>query len=321
VQHLFSSQSTALFLELETVMHVIVGAGVIGSAIAKLLAAAGEQVRIVTRSGSGPEHRTIERVAADATNTDTLRDLTAGASTLYNCANPPYHRWPTDWPPLANSMLSAAESSGATLVITGNLYGYGPVKGPMTEETPLATTTVKGRVRVKMWQDALAAHQAGRIRATEVRASDFLGPKNSLLEMCLKPLRAGSTVWVPGPLDVPHTFTYTGDFAQALIVAGKDQRAWGSAWHVPSPPPLTIRDLLNRAAKVGGFPTPKLRSVPNWALRAAGLFNPFVRELREMEYQFERPFVLDATRTSSTFGLVTTELDVALRMSIADTAS
>ena len=80
---------------------------------------------------------------------------------MYNCANPPYHRWPELWPPLAAAMLAAAERTGAVLVTMSNLYGYGPVDGPMTEDLPLRPTTAKGRVRAAMWHDALAAHQAG----------------------------------------------------------------------------------------------------------------------------------------------------------------
>jgi len=63
------------------------------------------------------------------------------------------------WPPIANALLVAAERSGAVLATTSNLYGYGPVSAPMTEATPLAATGTKGRVRVQMWRDALAAHE------------------------------------------------------------------------------------------------------------------------------------------------------------------
>jgi nucleoside-diphosphate-sugar epimerase len=202
-------------------MHVIVGAGTIGSTTARLLAEEGEEVRIITRSGGGPEHPAIERVAADASDAGRLCELSKDAVALYNCANPPYHTWPTDWPPLADAMLRAAEESGAVLTITGNLYVYGPVDRPMTEEMPLAAPTVKGRVRAQMWQEALAAHRADRVRATEVRASDYIGPRFSLIEMALPALKAGKTVWLPTPLDVPHTFTYTGDVARMLVLAAR----------------------------------------------------------------------------------------------------
>src|SRR6266511_2489010 len=125
-------------------LHVVVGAGTIGSEVAQLLAGRGEQVRIITRRGGGPDHPAIERVAADATDIARLTELPRGATALYNCANPPYHRWPTDWPPLHAALLAAAEATGAVLAITSNLYGYGPVSGPMTEDLPLAST---GRTR------------------------------------------------------------------------------------------------------------------------------------------------------------------------------
>lgn len=298
-------------------MHVIVGAGTIGGTTARLLAEAGERVRLVTRSGNGPDHANIERVAADATDAGTLRRLATGAVALYNCANPPYHSWPTDWPPLAAALLSAAESSGAPLVITGNLYVYGPVDRPMTEDMPLAAPTVKGKVRVRMWREALDAYRAGRVRGvTEVRASDFIGPKNSLLQLALPAMRAGKTVWLPGRLDVPHTFTYTGDVARALIALGRDERAWGQAWHVPSPPAMTLEEFVRRAARVGGFPEPRTRAYPDLVVRAAGVFDKFTRELIEMSYQFKRPFILDSSRTEATFGLRATDVDEALRAAI-----
>src|SRR6266498_1353209 len=125
-------------------------------------------------TGSGPTHPAIERVAADATDAERLSALADGAAALYNCANPLYHRWLTDWPPLASSLLTAAERSGAVLVSASNLYGYGPVDGPITPETPLAATQPKLRLRAQMWRDALAAHQAGRLRTSEARASDYI---------------------------------------------------------------------------------------------------------------------------------------------------
>ena len=40
-------------------------------------------------------------MAADATDAERLTALTRGAAALYNCANPAYHQWLTDWPPMA----------------------------------------------------------------------------------------------------------------------------------------------------------------------------------------------------------------------------
>jgi nucleoside-diphosphate-sugar epimerase len=294
-------------------LHVIVGAGPVGTATANLLAENGEQVRLVTRRGTGPEHPAIERVKADASDAEQLSKLTAGAVALYNCANPQYHQWLTDWPPLAASLLAAAESSGATLTIAGNLYGYGPVTGPITESTPLAATHPKLKLRADMWRDALAAHEAGRIRATEVRGSDYIEANSIITAVLAKPLRAGKRAFAPFPLDVPHSWTSVADVARTLVTVATDERALGKAWPVPTNPPLTIRELATRFTKALGLPAAKVTSLPYPVLWTAGVFNPFIKELRATHYQFARPFVLDSTITERTFGLTPTDLDTALR--------
>jgi len=160
--------------------------------------------------------------------------LAEGATVIYNCVNPPYHRWPADWPPIAASLLAASERSGAVLVTLSNLYGYGPgpydEAHPMTEATPLAATGRKGRVRARVWQDALAAHQAGRVRMAEVRGSDFIGPgaASALGERIVGRVRRGKGVSVLGRADRPHTWSFTDDVARMLVIAGTDPRAWGT---------------------------------------------------------------------------------------------
>jgi nucleoside-diphosphate-sugar epimerase len=294
-------------------MHVIVGAGPVGSATATLLADRGERVRVITRSGRGPAHPRIELVAADAGDAARLTALTDGAAALYNCANPQYHRWLTDWPPIAAALLTAAERTGAVLATASNLYGYGPVDGPITAHTPLAATHPKLKVRADMWREALARHEAGRIRTTEVRGSDYL-EANSVLSVALaKPLLAGKRAYAPGPLDVPHSWTSIGDVARTLVTVAGDERGWGRAWLVPTNPPLTVRELASAFTRVHGAPAAKLTPVPYPVLWAAGLFSPMLRELRATHYQFAHPFVLDASATEQTFGLKPSGLDDVLR--------
>jgi len=296
-------------------LHVIVGSGEIGTATARELLDQGHRVRVVTRSGGGLEHPEVERVAADAADAERLSRLAEGAAALYNCANPPYHRWPQEWPPLATALLTAAERTGAGLVTMSNLYGYGPIDGPMTEDLPLAATTVKGRVRAQMWRDAYAAHAAGRIRATEARASDFIGAgaRSLFNEMVAPGVLAGKVATAPVNFDAPHSVTFTGDVGRTMAVLGTDERAWGRAWHVPTAPATTMRDLANRLAALAGAPSPRLRRMPGFVLRLGGLFQPTAREFLEMRYQFERPFVLDSSAATATFGLKPTDLDDALR--------
>jgi nucleoside-diphosphate-sugar epimerase len=301
-------------------LHVVVGAGPIGSEVARLLADPGHDVRIVTRRGSGPTGPRIQHVTGDAADRDALVRSTAGAAAIYNCANPPYHRWHLDWPPIAAALLEAAEASGAVLVTTSNLYGYGPLDHPMVETDALAATTLKGGVRARMWQDALAAHQAGRVRATEARGSDYFGPgvlQSQLGERTMPGILTGKRVSVVGSADALHSWTYAPDMARTLVTLAGDERAWGRAWHVPTNQPLTQRQAVAALARVAGVADPGVRPLPGVLVAAAGLVSPMIRAAREMLYQFEAPFVIDSTATAATFGLTATPMDEALAATVA----
>ncbi|MBB5871647.1 nucleoside-diphosphate-sugar epimerase [Allocatelliglobosispora scoriae] len=294
--------------------HVVVGAGPIGTAVAGLLVTAGHDVSVVTRRGTQVAGATA--VAANASDAAVLSRHAAGADALYNCANPPqYHTWPEIWPPLAAALLSAAESSGAVLATMSCLYGYGPVTVPMTEEMPLVATTVKGGIRAKMWHDALALHQAGRIRATEVRASDYLGYRvNGFLgDVVLTRTANGRTGYALGDPGQPHSWTTIGDAANALVIAAATESAWGHAWHAPTAPAISMRAAAERANELIGAPRPTVREVPRPVLWSAGIVVPMARAMREMQYQFQRPFILDSSHTERTFGIAPTPLDESLR--------
>jgi len=294
-------------------LHTIVGAGPVGSATATLLAERGEKVRIITRRGTGPDHPAVERITADATDADRLTELADGAVALYNCVSPLYHRWQTDWPPLGAALLTAAERSGAVLTVTSNLYGYMPEHGLINDTTPLAATHWKLRMRADMWREALARHQAGRIRMTEVRGSDYL-EDNSIFSVALaKPLLAGKRAYTPTPLDVPHSWTAVADVARTLATVATDERAWGRAWLVPTNQPKTVRQLATRFAEVRGLPAAKVSTVPYPLLWTLGLVNPMMRELRTTRYQFTKPFTIDSSLTERTFGLAPTDLDTVLK--------
>ncbi|MEI6622622.1 MAG: NAD-dependent epimerase/dehydratase family protein [Actinomycetes bacterium] len=294
--------------------HLVVGAGPIGSAVANQLAADGQSVVIVTRSGSGPEDPNISKIAADATDSAQLSAIAAGAVAIYNCANPPYTSWASDWPPIASALLAAAHNSGAVLSTCSNLYGYGPVTGPISPELPLAATGTKGRIRAAMWEEALAAHSRGEIRATEVRGSDYVGPgvNSHLGERVVPRLLAGKSVSVVGSPDQPHSWTYTEDMARALVVAAAEPAAWGLPWHAPTNPPRTAREAIADLAGVAGVPMVKVKGMSRSLLSTVGLFSPMVRELKETYYQFDAPFVIDDSATRTEFGLTPTPWDDVL---------
>jgi nucleoside-diphosphate-sugar epimerase len=266
--------------------HVVVGAGPVGMATAELLVQQGHEVVVVSRSGAGPELSGARREAADVADVGRLVELSTGAAALYNCVNPPsYTVWPTFWPPVAAAFLEAAESSGAVLVTAGALYPYGPVDGPMVEGLPDAATTTKSLIRARMWAEAKARHEAGRISAVEVRGSDYVGPRVSTatghIARVAPAALAGKTVYVFGRTDQQHSFTDVRDMARALVRVAVEPSAWGRS--------------------IG-----RVRSMPHVLLTVGGAVVPVLRELRETEYQFARPYVLDSSDIQETFGLAPT---------------
>ena len=284
--------------------YVVVGTGAIGTLVAARLAADGHAVTTISRRGVGPKSPFVENVAGDATDAALLSKRADGAAAIFNCVNPPYHRWPQEWPPIATAMLTAAEQSGAVLVTLNNLYAYGTPDGALTPDTPLRAAYAKGKVRGQMWLDAKAAHDAKRLRATEVRASDFIGPNGESAVIRLVPdILAGKSVQVLGSADAPHTWSYTGDVADTLIACADNKAAWGRAWHVPSNPPRTQREVVDDLADASGVKRVKVSVVPKLLIRLLGIFSPFMRELPITMYQFEKPFIMDDSATRKELGL------------------
>jgi nucleoside-diphosphate-sugar epimerase len=191
-------------------------------------------------------------------------------------------------------VLAAAERNGALLVSLENLYGYGPTGGrPMTEDLPLAATTVKGRTRAAMTAELLAAAEAGRVRVAIGRASDFFGAGvtqgSTLGERVFGNALRGRRADFIGNPDLPHTYSYVPDIAAGLATL---------------------------VAVQVGHPV-AVRSVPKLALRALGLVNPMLRGLAETAYQFDQPFVLETSKYEAAFGPAGTPLAAAVAATVA----
>ncbi len=298
---------------------IVFGAGPIGRCIATRLVADGVDVRLASRSGHGPSLPGVTRLAVDAADADAVAAASGGCTVIYNALNPDYTRWPTDWPPMADALLGAAEQSGAVLVTVSNLYAYGPVDGVLTEDLPLAAAGSKGQVRATMFEQALAAHRAGRATIVEVRASDYMGPgaESHMGDRVVPRILAEKAVKVVGATDQPHTWTYTDDVAALAIAAGQDSTAWGRAWHVPSNPARTQAQVVADLAAVAGVRAPAVSAYPSWLMAAIGLVNPMIRELKETNYQFEAPFVMDSSAARQHFGLAPTAWNQVLAATVA----
>ena len=300
--------------------HVVFGTGAIGLALIDQLAAAGEEVVAVNRSGRAQVPSRVKVVAGDASNPAFAADVTSGAAVVYQCLNPPYTQWPELFPPMQAAVLAAATAAGAKLVSFENVYMYGPTGGaPLTEDLPYAATTRKGSVRGRMADDLLAAHAAGTVRVAIGRASDYFGPRGTMSAMgdrVFYPLLAGKKAQVMGNPDLPHTYSYVPDMAAGLATLGARDEADGRAWHLPNPETLTTREFVAKIGAAFGS-AGGLSAMPKAMLNIVAVFNRNVRELKEMLYEFEEPFIVDSSDFEATFDQHATDLDDAIAATVA----
>lgn len=298
-------------------LHVVLGAtGGAGNAIVHALDDAGMEVRAVSRRGSARVPAGVEQVAADLDDVAALRMAVAGAAAVYMAAQPPYHRWPEQFPSMVDRVVDAVSAGDGKLVMVDNAYGYGPGQSPLTEDLVERASDSKGATRRKMTAALLDAHAAGRLRVAVGRASDYFGPGNensTISALTIAPALAGRGAlrWM-GSLDVPHSVAYLPDIARAYVVLGTDPRADGRIWHLPHGPAVTGRQFIEAVNR--RLPTPRKAAVVSTPmLRLAAPFHRISRESLAIAYQWTEPFVVDSSRFEATFGpFALTPLDEAI---------
>jgi nucleoside-diphosphate-sugar epimerase len=301
---------------------VIFGTGPLAQATMRALLKRGHTIKMINRSGKRPADvpAGIEIVPGDAYNTDFTCAVTKDAAVVYQCAQPEYHEWVTKFPPLQATILEGAAANGAKLIVGENTYMYGDTNGwPLHEGLPYAAHTRKGRVRGEMALALQAVHRAGKVRVAMVRGSDFYGPgvlSSALGERTIVPLLQGKPAEVIGALDFPHTYTYINDFGEALAVLGEHDEALGQAWHVPNSPTLTQRELVTLFFKEAGL-EPRFRVMGKLIMMMGGLFIPAAKEMVEMAYEFEKPFIVESEKFVKTFGNIATPHNTAVKETIA----
>ncbi|HEU4667796.1 MAG TPA: NAD-dependent epimerase/dehydratase family protein [Arthrobacter sp.] len=294
-------------------MYVVTGAGPVGWTVAEQLAERGHRVRILTRSESGPTHPMVERIAGDARDAAQLSAVMAGASAAFHCIHGSAYRasaWQAELPPAEQAVLAAAQAAGAVVVFPESLYSYSEPDRVMTENSPRTATGGKRGVRTQL----LRARAEAAAPTVSVVAGDFFGPRVRMAhagERMVTAILAGKTLNVMGSASQPHSFTFVPDLAAAMIAAAERPSAWNKVWHAPTGPALTQQELAHAIARAAGKAAPRLRALPGWAIRAAGIFSTDARELAEMLYQFEKPFVMDSAASQAALGVSPTPLDEA----------
>ncbi|MBC7875630.1 MAG: NAD(P)H-binding protein [Anaerolineales bacterium] len=306
-----------------SVDHVVFGTGAIGRAIAGELAKRGESVHMVNQSGKMDEIPAgVEVVASDLYDQAQVKEVTRGTKVVYQCAQPNYFEWTEKFSPLQKSIIDGLTGSDAKLVLVENLYMYGDTNGkPLTEDIPHNAHTRKGKTRSEMSKAALAAHHDGKLKVTIGRGSDFFGPWGlptaAMGERTFYPLLHGKAANLVGNIDIPHTHTYIPDFGKALVVLGERSEADGQAWHMPNDNPrVTQREMVRMIAAEMGV-EPKMSAMGKTMMRIGGLFIPEAKEMVEMMYEFEKPFIVDSSKFENTFGMKATSMKEAIKETVA----
>ncbi len=313
-------------------IQVIFGNGPVGSATARYLLEQGLTVRIASRTGRRPPLlfddlpaetlRRLEFVAADATDSAAALQASRGASHIYHCVNVPYQDWWRTLPRVQENLIEAASREGAVLAVTENLYMYARGVAVIGEDTPEIPPTRKGALRKELHERLVSAGKTKGLAWTSLRGSDYFGPGAKLQSMFgadlfLDPLFSGRRPRVAGRLDQPHTVTYVGDFGRALAIAALDPRAHGRSWIVPNDRTRTAREVAEEFFEAAGIKGAKLGVIPRPLIAVLGLFNPLLREVVEMLYQKEEPYVVDGSQFAERFGFAPTPLEEGVARTIA----
>ncbi|MFX0116422.1 MAG: SDR family oxidoreductase, partial [Candidatus Hodarchaeota archaeon] len=300
-------------------LHVVLGAsGALGSAVVRELAKRGKSLRGVNRNGRSTLPEGIEHVKADITDLNSARKACNGATVIYHCVAPPYNKWTELHPPIMENIIETAANVGAKVVYGDNLYMYGPVDKPLTEDLPCNASGPKGKVRAAIANQLMDAHQNGKIAATIGRASDFYGPGVRLShfgERVVPNVLQGKQADFLGNPDILHTYTFIDDFANALVTLAENDKALGEIWHVPNAATMTTRQLFELAFEEAGF-EPKIGTPPGFILKLLGIFHPGVRELKETRYQIVEPWIVDHSKFEKAFGDLSTPHREAIRQTL-----
>lgn len=303
-------------------LHVVFGAGQVGYRLAERLIADGKRVRIVKRSRTELPAG-CEVTLGDAANARVCADAAKGAAVVYHCMNPPYSTriWADLVPRYMDNLIAAAAATSARLVVLDNVYMLGRANGHrLNEDTPMNPSSGKGEIRARAATRLFEAHRRGDVVATSGRASDFYGPggtQSGVGDFFWPRVLAGKTAYSPFPLGAVHTYHYIPDVATALALLGTAElTAYGRPWMLPCAPAETMRQLVARLAQKLGR-TIGTAQVPRWVVSTSALFVPLMRELNEMLYQWDEPFIVDDSRFRERFHVLPADVDHAAADTVA----
>lgn len=295
-------------------MQVILGSGgAIGRDLAKELKNYTDKVRLVSRNPL-KINDDDELLPGDLTNNDFADKAVQGTSVAYLTIGLPYRIkvWQVLWPKIMENVISACKKHSTKLVFFDNMYLYDKTQlNPMTEETEIRPPSEKGKVRAQIAKMLMNENKTGTIDALIARSADFYGPgiRNSLLyEAVVRNLKVRKRANWFSSISHLHNFTFTPDAAKATALLGNTESAYGEVWHLPTAPPLTMKQWIERFAREIGT-DPKVMVVPKYMVVLMGFINPLMKEMTEMLYQYDRSYNFDSSKFETVFKMKPTPVD------------
>lgn len=303
-------------------LYTILGAGgIIADELAAELVKHQKRVRLVSRSPKSVNGIT-DLAPADLTDAAQTKKAVKGSSIVFLTAGLKYDIkvWADAWPKIMTNVINACKEAGAKLIFFDNVYMYGLVNGPMKEDAPYHPSSKKGTVRAAIATQLLNEVKAGNLTATIARAADFYGPradKTGFLNLLIidKFKKNSSALWL-GKDDQPHSYTFTPDAAKGLYLLSQDDTSWNQVWHLPTanPAPDGKGYIQLIAAQMNA--KPKYMKLGSFMLTLSGLFDTTIREIKEMLYQNNHPYIFDSSKFEQHFKVKPTSYEEGIRLTV-----
>ncbi|HEY9108718.1 MAG TPA: NAD-dependent epimerase/dehydratase family protein [Roseateles sp.] len=307
---------------------VLGASGGIGGEVARQLRDSGWTVKALKR-GLAAAHEMrdgLHWLSGDALNAADVASAAQGCSVVLHAVNPPGYR---DWErlvlPMLDNSIAAARTQGATLVLPGTVYNFGPdaLTAPIGEDAPQQPVTRKGAIRVQMEARLRQASQQG-LRVIVVRAGDFFGPQtgNSWFSQGLiKPGKAITTISNPAAPGVGHQWAYLPDVARTMVelLARRGTLPAFASFHMAGHWDASGRDMAEAIQRVAARHgrRPRIAALPWWLLQLASPFVPTLREMQEMRYLWQQPVRMANAKLVAALGSEPhTPLDEAVEASL-----
>jgi nucleoside-diphosphate-sugar epimerase len=301
--------------------HIIMGAGgAIGNVLFEELIARNESIKLVARQSH--EKQGVETQKADLTNLDDVTNAIEESSIVYLVAGLQYKLsvWQEQWPKIMQNVISACKTKNAKLIFFDNVYMYGKVSGPMTEDTPYNPCSKKGEIRARIASQLLSETKAGNMKGIIARAADFYGPyteKSSVpFFLVIQKLAQGKKARSLVNAKAIHSFTYTGDCGKALYTLAAADDAINQVWHLPTAkPPLTGEEFIKITAENLGKNT-EYSVLSKMMIRMAGIFDSTIKESFEMLYQNEFDYIFDSSKFEKRFNIAPNTYKIGIQKTI-----